>query len=146
MKSIFIIIFFLLKISVGKVYRLIKSLQLPKMSTVKPVYHKKHNDNGKCTDYLNQNFNQKATNPVWVSDFTYIKAGNKWYYMCIIMDLFSRKIIAWNISGKPDAALIITTFRNAYKKRNHLTGSYFTQTVEPCILPSPSDSYWILCM
>ncbi len=102
-----------------------KSLQLPKMSTVKPVYHKKYNDNGECTDYLKQNFNQKAPNLVWVSDFTYIKAGNKWYYLCIIMDLFSRKIIAWNISGKPDADLIITTFRKAYQKRNAPYGLIF---------------------
>ena len=102
-----------------------KSLQLPKMSTAKPVYHKKHNDNGECTDHLQQNFNQKAPNLVWVSDFTYIKAGNKWYYLCIVMDLFSRKIIAWNISAKPDASLIITTFRKAYQKRNAPYGLIF---------------------
>lgn len=102
-----------------------KSLQLPKMSTDKPLYRKKHNDNGECTDHLQQNFNQKAPNLVWVSDFTYIKAGNKWYYLCIVMDLFSRKIIAWNISGKPDANLIITTFSKAYQKRNAPYGLIF---------------------
>ncbi|WP_334298176.1 DDE-type integrase/transposase/recombinase, partial [Anaerotignum lactatifermentans] len=38
---------------------------------------------------------------VWTSEFTYLKAGGTWYYLCIIMDLFSRKIISWNISSKP---------------------------------------------
>ncbi|WP_442858721.1 DDE-type integrase/transposase/recombinase, partial [Anaerotignum lactatifermentans] len=42
----------------------------------------------------------------------------KWYYLCIVMDLFSRKIISWNISGKPDVDLVMTAFKKAYKKRN----------------------------
>ena len=33
-------------ISVGRVYRLMKSLQLPKMSTQKPFHPHKHNENG----------------------------------------------------------------------------------------------------
>lgn len=114
-----------IKISVGRVYRLMKTLQLPKMSTDKPKYHPKNTDNGEYTNYLQQNFNQKAPNLVWVSDFTYIKAGNKWYYLCIVMDLFSRKIIAWHIAGKPDADLVITTFQKAYQKRNAPYGLLF---------------------
>lgn len=34
------------------------------------------------------------------------------------MDLYSRKIISWNISGKSDVDLVMTTFKKAYKKRN----------------------------
>lgn len=38
------------------------------------------------------------------------------------MDLFSRKIIAWNISNKADYNLILSTFNVAYNKRNCPTG------------------------
>ena len=34
------------------------------------------------------------------------------------MDLYSRKIILWNILGKPAVNLIITAFKKAYTKRN----------------------------
>lgn len=112
-------------ISVGRVYRLMKSLQLPKMSTQKPFYPHKHNENGQCINHLQQDFNQKAPNLVWVSDFTYIKTAGKWYYLCIVMDLFSRKIISWNISGKPDVDLVMTAFKKAYKKRNAPLGLMF---------------------
>ena len=112
-------------ISVGRVYRLMKKLQLPKMSTDRPRRSRIPSDNISCLNYLSQKFNQKAPNLVWASDITYLKAGGKWYYLCVIMDLFSRKIISWNISGKPDAKLVITAFRNAYNKRNSPLGLMF---------------------
>lgn len=102
-----------------------KTLQLPKMSTDKPAVSGKHSDNGSCCNHLQQNFNQKAPNLVWASDITYIKAGGKWYYLCIVMDLYSRKVISWHISAQADANLTITTFRKAYKKRNAPYGLMF---------------------
>lgn len=41
------------------------------------------------------------------------------------MDLFSRKVISWHISAKPDVDLIITTFKKAYPKRNCPSGLMF---------------------
>ena len=90
-----------INISVGRVYRLMKTLQLPRMSTENPLRNYRHKDNGPCTNHLHQEFNQKATNLVWISDITYIRVAGKWYYLCIVMDLFSRKVIAWSISGRP---------------------------------------------
>ena len=64
-------------------------------------------------------------NLVWVSDITYLKAGGTWYYLCIIMDLFSRKVIAWQLSRKADAALVYTAFQKAYTKRHPSHGLLF---------------------
>lgn len=52
-------------ISVGRVYRLMKNLQLPKMSTEKPYRNYKHKDKGDCFNHLHQEFNQRAPNIVW---------------------------------------------------------------------------------
>ena len=41
------------------------------------------------------------------------------------MDLFSRKIISRNISNKADSNLIMSTFNDAYNKRNCPTGLMF---------------------
>ena len=79
--------------SIGRVYRLMKTLRLPRMSTEKPYKKYRQSDKGEYTDHLQQEFNQNSPNVVWVSDFTYIKGAGKWYYLCIVMDLFSRKII-----------------------------------------------------
>ena len=67
-------------ISVGRVYRLMELLQLPKMSTQKPFHPHKHNENGEFTNHLHQDFNQKAPNLVWASAFTYLKASALHYH------------------------------------------------------------------
>ncbi len=102
-----------------------KTLQLPQMSTAKPCGSTKHNDSGECTNRLNRDFSQKAPNLVWVSDITYLKAGGHWYYLCIVMDLFSRKVISWHLSPKADAQLVMTTFKRAYQKRKAPYGLMF---------------------
>jgi len=63
-------------ISVGRVYRLMRSMQLPPMSTIKPKSISRPDESSGCyADRLHQNFHQKAPNLVWTSDFTYLKAG-----------------------------------------------------------------------
>lgn len=109
-----------INISVGRVYRLMKTVQLPRMFTDQPYKNYRHKDNVDYTNRLHQEFNQKSLNIICTSDFTYVKVAGKckWYYLCIVMDLFSRKVIACNISGKPDADLVIHAFKKAYDKRN----------------------------
>ena len=114
-----------IKISPGRVYRLIKTLNLPRMSTQKPVLKYHSEDHMEYHNYLHQAFNPKSPNMIWASDLTYIKVNGTWYYLCIIMDLFSRKIIAWNLSSKPNAELVTTTFQKAYTNRNSPQGLMF---------------------
>ena len=101
------------------------SMDLPKMSSGKPFIHGKHKDNGECHNHLNQEFNQKAPNLVWASDFTYIKVNGKWFYLCVVIDLFSRKVIGWNLSSKPDVDLVMTAFKKAYSARDVSYGLMF---------------------
>ncbi len=87
-----------INISVGRVYRLMKSMSLPKMSTEKPFIHKsKSVSDEHCKNILKQDFNQSEPNIVWVCDFTYIRAAGRFYYLCAILDLFSRKVIAYKL-------------------------------------------------
>lgn len=95
------------------------------MSTDKPTNPANKSNNVVYVNSLKQQSNQKAPIIVWVSDITYIKAANRWYYLCVVMDLFYRKIIAWHISPKPDVELVMDTFPKAYEKRKAPFGLMF---------------------
>lgn len=115
-----------INISRGRVYRLMKQMDLPKMSTVKPFRHKtKTASDEECQNVLKQKFNPPEPNKVWVCDFTYIKAAGRYYYLCAILDLFSRKVIAFKLSGKIDTALAVDTVNQAVAARGRSSGIIF---------------------
>lgn len=115
-----------ISISEGRVYRLMKEMALPKMSTVKPPkHHNKSTCDGICNNLLAQNFNQQAPNLVWVCDFTYIRVGQRFYYICVILDLFARKVIACRVGSKIDRFLAIDTLRDAVRFRGVSNGVMF---------------------
>ena len=107
-----------INISVGRVYRLLKQMNLPKMSTVKPVHIKSNTPDTDFENKLKQQFNVPAPNLVWCSDITYIKTGSSFSYLCVVIDLFSRKVISYNVSNSMTSKLVIDTLDSALKTRN----------------------------
>lgn len=49
------------------------------------------------TNLLNQVFTVSAPNQVWVSDVTSFDYKNKEYFICVILDLYARKVISHKI-------------------------------------------------
>ncbi len=62
---------------------------------------------------------------VTVSDVTYFAYNKKTYYMCAILDLYSRKVLCYKISQKHSSQLITSTFRSAYEDRRPAEGLIF---------------------
>lgn len=71
----------------------------------------------KKKDMLEMNFTAKAPNQVRTSDITYFKYQNQTYYICVIVDLYSRMALACKISKKQSTQLITSAFKTAYEKR-----------------------------
>ena len=71
----------------------------------------------KHKNYLNQEFDPDAPNKVWVSDITYFKCNEKSYYICVIIDLYARKVIGYKVGKKNSTQLIKTTLKQAYESR-----------------------------
>ena len=79
----------------------------------------------KETDRLKMQFSSSAPNQIWVSDVTYFTYNKKMYYICAILDLYSRKVISYKISQKHSIQLITATFRAAYEERRPAEGLIF---------------------
>ena len=68
-------------------------------------------------DRLKKKFEQTAPNQVWVSDVTYVRVKEAFCYVCVIIDLFSRKVIECHVGRENSSDMILETFNNAFKKR-----------------------------
>ena len=66
---------------------------------------------------LERDFSAPAPNLKWVSDITYIKVGQVWLYLAVVMDLYSRKVIGWALDEHMREELIIEAFNMAVSLR-----------------------------
>ncbi|WP_018622192.1 DDE-type integrase/transposase/recombinase, partial [Spirosoma luteum] len=69
-------------------------------------------------NHLNRQFNPVKPGQAWVSDLTYIRTGEGWLYLTMIMDLYDRKVIGWALSKSMKAAeTTIPAWQMAIKNR-----------------------------
>lgn len=73
----------------------------------------------KLKNILDEKFNPETPDSVWVSDITYIWTFDGFVYLTSIMDLYSRKIIAWTLSSTLEAVHVAETVEKA-KRRRHI--------------------------
>lgn len=57
-------------------------------------------------------------NQVWTADITYIRIENGFVFLAVIIDLYSRKVIGWQISKKIDRNLTLDALKMAIVRRN----------------------------
>jgi len=81
--------------------------------------YKKQASLTKRQNKLQQKFQVFEPNHVWVSDTTCFRVKGKFYYICIIIDLFSRRVVAHGISPKHSTYLISSTMKRALNSRGH---------------------------
>lgn len=74
---------------------------------------------------LKRNFLTDAPNKVWVSDITYARVGHDFMYLCVVIDLYSRKVVSYSISKYIDTALVKQAFLDAFQSRAQPTPLIF---------------------
>ncbi|WP_193343390.1 IS3 family transposase [Pseudoalteromonas luteoviolacea] len=85
---------------------------------------RKHSD-AVADNLLNQNFNPVAPNQIWAGDVTYLRTGEGWMYLAIVMDLYSRRIVGWHIDKRMTTDLVSKAMMKAYNVRQPLKGLVF---------------------
>lgn len=66
---------------------------------------------------LAQDFTAEAPNRKWVADITYLKTATGWVYLAVVLDLFSRKVVGWNLGASLGTELVAVALRNAVELR-----------------------------
>ena len=75
----------------------------------RPSYkpHKTGVNQAKIENKLNREFSQEQPMNVVVTDLTYVKVDNFWFYVCFILDLFNREIIGYSAGPNKTADLVM---------------------------------------
>lgn len=84
----------------------------------KPTTSKKHPQH-KIYPYLLRNLAITRPNQVWCSDITYIRLEGGFVYLTVIMDWYSRKILAWRISPNLESRFCVEALQEALRNYPH---------------------------
>lgn len=60
---------------------------------------------------LNRKFAAEAVMEKYVTDITYVRTGNDFIYLSVVMDLYNNEIIAWKLSERNDLQLVLETVK-----------------------------------
>lgn len=91
---------------------LVKPLRQYRKTTNSAHYFKKHKD-------LVRGLVIWHPEQVWVSDITYIRNQKRYYYLSLITDAYSKKIMGYYLGSNLSAELVINSLNMALRQRSH---------------------------
>ena len=104
------------RVSTKRVSAIMQELDLRSIRSDAKKQYKKRQQYAK-RNLLERGFTAERPNQIWVSDITYFRVNNYSVYLCIILDLYARRIVGYRVSRNASTNLVTTTFRNAYQER-----------------------------
>jgi transposase InsO family protein len=71
---------------------------------------------------LARNFKVEAPDRVWAGDVTYLPTREGWFYLAVLLDLYSRRVVGWALSERNDEALTLSALQRALEQRQPAPG------------------------
>lgn len=104
------------RVSAKRISTIMQELELRSIRSYAKKQYKKRQQYAK-RNLLEREFTAEHPNQIWVSDITYFRVNSYWVYLCIILDLYARRIVGYRVSRNASTNLVTATFRNAYRER-----------------------------
>ncbi len=99
-------------------------LRVTQRTAYRVTTNRQHSD-AVADNLLNQNFNPVADNDVLAGDITYLRTGEGWMYLAIVIDLYSRRIVGWSIDKRMTTNLVKKALIKAVNLRQPNKGLVF---------------------
>ena len=74
-------------------------------------------EHGRAPNVLNREFWAVAPDRRWLADFTYLWTGEGWWYLSVVLDLFSRRVVGWSMRATMTAELVADALLMAIWRR-----------------------------
>jgi len=101
-----------------RVYRLMKLMGIQARIRKKKPYFGKREASVISSNILNRDFKSNEPNKKWVTDITYLMFNNQRLYLSVILDLFNREVVSYQISEHCSVKLVLDTVNAATKNKN----------------------------
>jgi len=73
-------------------------------------------------NHLNRQFTVAVPNRIWAGDITFIPTRRGWLYLAVLLDLYSRRVVGWAMSERPDGQLVLDALAMAIAHRRPSPG------------------------
>ena len=82
-------------------------------------------------NHLLQDFSTQHSNQIWASDITYVPTKEGWLYLCMVIDVHSRKIVGWTLEDNMRADMVKRAFERAFASRLVLAKAQLKSAIDP---------------
>lgn len=92
------------------------------------IYRRKALAGNPCIRVANNRMGLEAPtrpNQQWAGDVTYLKVSGQWFYLAVILDLYSRRIVGWSLDRSRTVELTTAALENALAHREVEPGMVF---------------------
>ncbi len=103
-------------VNIKAILRIMRKLSLLSVVRRRKPYTRSQQAVHKYPNLLNRRFDQVRPNQFWVTDITYIPLPGKILYMCAVLDLCGKVVLAWKIGSVMSSSLVTDTIREALKQ------------------------------
>jgi putative transposase len=79
-------------------------------------------ENTPAANLLDRQFQQDEANKVWAGDITYIPTKQGWLFLAVLIDLWSRKVVGWQLGTGMSVDLVLGALRKALAVRQPPSG------------------------
>lgn len=92
------------------------------------IYRRRSLPENPCTkvdNLLRKKGAPSGPNEQWAGDVTYLKVNGEWQYLAVVLDLYSRKVIGWDLSNTRTVSLTLGALKKALRSREVKPGLVF---------------------
>ncbi len=76
-------------------------------------------DGSRSPDLVERDFSAEGPNRLWVADITYLRSWEGVSFLAFVIDVFSRKLVGWQLASHMRTTLVLDALRMALGTRGH---------------------------
>jgi len=77
-----------------------------------------------AADLVRRDFTASRPDELWLADFTYVRTWEGWAYLAVVLDVYTRRIVGWQLAPHMRQSLVTDAFEMALAARQEHDGEH----------------------